>query len=80
MSLCTGSIAFHFTFVAHLGDFEPELHEASTDYITEFKFIPNQVQLAITKLRCIKRRLLTVKNKVNKKITNLRCIEINFCI
>ena len=44
MSLCTGSIAFHVTFVAHLGDFEPELHEASTDYITEFKFIPNQVQ------------------------------------
>ncbi len=28
---------------AHLGDFDPELHEHSTEYITEFKFIPNQV-------------------------------------
>jgi len=30
---------------AHLGDFDPELHEPSTDYITEFKFIPNQVKV-----------------------------------
>jgi len=28
---------------AHLGDFDPELHEKTTEYITEFKFIPNQV-------------------------------------
>lgn len=33
-------ISFH---AAHLGDFDPELHEKTTEYITEFKFIPNQV-------------------------------------
>ena len=32
---------------AHLGDFEPELHEPSTEYITEFKFIPNQVEFEL---------------------------------
>ena len=30
---------------AHLGDFDPELHEKTTEYITEFKFIPNQVHV-----------------------------------
>lgn len=33
-----------YSLQSHLGDFEPELHEASTDYITEFKFIPNQTK------------------------------------
>lgn len=30
-------------YAAHLGDFDPELHDKTTEYITEFKFIPNQV-------------------------------------
>ena len=34
-----------FSRSAHLGDFDPELHEQSTEYITEFKFIPNQVSI-----------------------------------
>lgn len=35
-----------FFHAAHLGDFDPELHQQSTEYITEFKFIPNQVILS----------------------------------
>ncbi|XP_015751808.1 PREDICTED: band 4.1-like protein 4B, partial [Acropora digitifera] len=38
------SLLFFWHLPAHLGDFEPELHEPSTDYITEFKFIPNQTK------------------------------------
>lgn len=33
-----------YSLQSHLGDFEPELHEPSTDYMTEFKFIPNQTK------------------------------------
>ncbi|KAJ7369786.1 hypothetical protein OS493_036429 [Desmophyllum pertusum] len=33
-----------YSLQSHLGDFDPELHEQSTDYITEFKFIPNQTK------------------------------------
>ena len=36
-------IDLHPYHAAHLGDFDPELHDKTTDYITEFKFIPNQV-------------------------------------
>lgn len=80
MFLCIGLIVFYFIFVVYFGDFELEFYEVLIDYITEFKFIFNQVQQVIIKLRCIKRRFFIVKNKVNKKIINLRCIEIKFCI
>ncbi|KAL9965994.1 hypothetical protein ACROYT_G023999 [Oculina patagonica] len=33
-----------YSLQSHLGDFDPELHEHSTEYITEFKFIPNQTK------------------------------------
>ncbi|XP_068716185.1 uncharacterized protein [Montipora foliosa] len=33
-----------YSLQSHLGDFESELHEPSTEYITEFKFIPNQTK------------------------------------
>lgn len=33
-----------YSLQSHLGDFEPELHEESTEYIREFKFIPNQTK------------------------------------
>lgn len=38
--LMSSLISIH---TAHLGDFDPELHDKTTEYITEFKFIPNQV-------------------------------------
>ena len=33
----------NFFIKAHLGDYDPEVHGEGTDYMTEFKFIPTQV-------------------------------------